>query len=110
MALVYFPSPARFVDAWSEPQIVHDAFPLRKRMLADGFRHVWIRCGARPPSPKPTDDAAAAGASQLAFGPRLLGALVIVGVVAVNVWTATSGDGHAGAVTSHGRLKRWTER
>ena len=46
MALVYFPSSARFVDAWSEPEIVREAYPLRQRMLARGFRHVWLRMEA----------------------------------------------------------------
>ena len=42
-ALVYFPSTAAFIQAWSDPDIQR-AFPLRAPMRAAGFRHVWLRC------------------------------------------------------------------
>ena len=44
MALVYFPSSRAFVDAWSDPELVRGAYPLREALLADGFQHVWLRC------------------------------------------------------------------
>ena len=43
MALVHFPSSARFADAWSDPQIVDAAYSIRQQMLGNGFRHVWLR-------------------------------------------------------------------
>ena len=44
LALVYFPSSGGFLDAWSDPDLVHDAYPLRTAMLPNGFRHIWLRC------------------------------------------------------------------
>ena len=44
MALVYFPSTSSFLHAWSDPEFLQGAYPLRTAMLADGFRHLWLRC------------------------------------------------------------------
>ena len=44
MALVYFPSSRAFVDAWSDPELCSDAYPMREELLKDGFAHVWARC------------------------------------------------------------------
>ena len=46
MALVYFPSSRAFLDAWSDPELVDAAYPLREALLEDGFEHLWIRCEA----------------------------------------------------------------
>ena len=35
---------AHFRQAWSDPQLVQEAYPLREPMRAQGFRHVWLRC------------------------------------------------------------------
>ena len=44
MALVYFPSSHAFIDAWSDPDIVDAAYPLRRQLLSGGFEHLWLRC------------------------------------------------------------------
>jgi hypothetical protein len=44
MALVYFPSSHAFLDAWSDPELATKAYPLRERMLVNGFEHYWARC------------------------------------------------------------------
>ena len=49
MALVYFPSSAAFTNAWSDPELVTNAFPLREPMIRAGFEHVWLRCEAEEP-------------------------------------------------------------
>ena len=45
-ALVHFPSPIAFLQAWSDPQLAEDAYPLRAPMIENGFRHIWIRTAA----------------------------------------------------------------
>lgn len=44
LALAYFPTTRCFVDAWSDPELVSDAFPLRRAMYRSGFAHLWLRC------------------------------------------------------------------
>ena len=44
MALVYFPSSGAFIDAWSDPEIVEKAFPMREKLRAGGFEYLWIGC------------------------------------------------------------------
>ena len=44
MVLAHFPSSKHFFDAWSDPELVRDAYPLRQAMLQSGFQHVWLRC------------------------------------------------------------------
>ena len=44
MVLAHFPSSKHFFDAWSDPELVRDAYPLRQAMLQGGFQHVWLRC------------------------------------------------------------------
>ena len=45
-ALVHFPSPIAFLQAWSDPQLAEDAYPLRAPMIENGSRHIWIRTAA----------------------------------------------------------------
>lgn len=44
LALAYFPTTRCFVDAWSDPELVRDAFPLRDALYRGGFAHLWLRC------------------------------------------------------------------
>jgi hypothetical protein len=44
IALVYFPTSRCFAKSWSDDQLVEAAYPLRLKMLEDGFEHVWVRC------------------------------------------------------------------
>lgn len=41
--LAFFPSTRAFLHAWSDPELVRAAYPLRAPMREDGFRHVWLR-------------------------------------------------------------------
>ena len=41
--LAFFPSSRCFLQAWSDPELVREAYPKRVPMLEGGFRHVWMR-------------------------------------------------------------------
>ena len=44
MVIAYFPSTTTFLQAWSDPKLVRDAYPLRNKMLEGDFKHIWLRC------------------------------------------------------------------
>ena len=100
MVLAHFPSSKHFFDAWSDPELVRDAYPLRQAMLQSGFQHVWLRCEqaessefqqlARPDAHRPSASDELDGDDYF----KLALAALILGIAGFHVYTGVSEKGY----------------